>query len=533
MSILRLALVATLGVMGSCAPGPSGTALPFEALPPVAAAGQLVYVERSSRTAYLLDFSTSQPGLRTVAVGADATALQTRPAHDDALVLSRGVRGDIGVVPEAAQLTVIPLNPGLLPRTYILGSPFNAFAVTPDGRYALVYYRQQENLGRLLFNPNELAMVDLDSLPGSANPVSRTVRSFGGVPEGVIFSPQLTLADGPRTLAVVLSSAYVTLIDLNHLDRPEVTVRLALPGDTRAIEPRQVLFDTENATLYVRADQSDDVYVLSLVAVPPEERTTGNDFRPTVNQLGVGRLPSDMALFGEGSARRLLVSSAGTASASVIDAQSNRVTPIPLAGRATRILLFNGRSPHDATQRVRALLFADDGTSSAVSFVDLELIEERRSRNVEPVQLTASIVASVSVSSQNVLLLQHANSPGAAGLSLLRLDDRTASPIYAEVSLASAAFGVDGQTLWLGSPRSDRVAFLDLATFHPGEVRLDKPVVAVIPLAGDSTGRRRVVAIHDGAGGVITVLDGNDPRRETSTGYDGFLFTDLVERGAR
>ncbi len=533
MHTLRFSLVAALCAVISCVPNNGSTPLPFEALPPVAAAGQLVYVERSSRAAYILDFATRQPRLRQVEVGADASSLQTRPGHDDAVILSRGVRGDIGIEPEPAQLTVVPMNATLHPRSYTLGSPFNAFEMTSDGRFAFVYYRQQQNLGRLLFNPNEIAIVDLNALPGAGNPVSRTVRSFGDVPEGVIFSPEMTLADGPRNLAVVLSSAYITLIDLNHLDRPEVTVRLTLPGDTRAIEPRQVLFDTENSTLYVRADQSDDVYVLPLIAIPPDERTTGNDFRPTVNQLGVGRLPSDMVLFGEGTARRLLVSSAGTPTASVIDARSNRVTQISLGNRATRILLFNGRSPHDPTQRTRALLFADDSSTSAVSFVDLELIEERRSRNVEPVQLTGPIVASVPVISQNVLLLQHNNVSGAAGLSLLRLDDRTASPIYAEVSLANAAFGIDQQVLWLGSPRSDRVGFIDLNTFHPGEVRLDQPVISLVPLTGDATGHRRVVAVHDGIGGVITVLDGNDPQRATSTSYEGFLFTDLVERGAR
>lgn len=523
-----------LGAFSSCAPQTQPPIEPFEALAPVTAAGQLIYVERSSHAAYLLDLAHTTPSLRTADVGSDATVLVARAAHDEVLVLSRGVRGDVGIDPEAARLTVVPTDRTIAARTFTLGSPFNAVAQTADGRFAFVYYRAQPNLGRLLFNPNEVAIVDLDAAPGAQNPRSRTVRSFGGVPDDVVFSPRFTFADGPRTLAVVLSAAYLTLIDLDHPDRSEITVRLTLPEDTRTIHPRQVLFDTENATLYVRADESDDVYVLPLVAVPPDQRgASGNDFRPTVNQLGVGRQPSDMALFGAGADRRLLVASAGTAEADVIDARSNRVTQVPIASRATHVLLFDARSPSDPTVRPRALLYADDRSANTVSFVDLENLEVRRARNVEPIYLTRTIVASVPVPGQNVVLFQHDNAPGAAGISLLRLDDRTASPIYAEVSLSAASFGVDQQTLWLGTPQTDRVGFIDLTTFHPGEVRVDAPVVTVMPLSGDTSGHRRVIAVHDGIGGSITVIDGNDPRRETAVSYAGFLFTDLVSRGSR
>jgi hypothetical protein len=54
--------------------------------------------------------------------------------------------------------------------------------------------------------------------------VPRTIRSFGSVPAQVVFSPSLNLPDGARTLAVILSQGFVTLLDLDHPTRPEITV---------------------------------------------------------------------------------------------------------------------------------------------------------------------------------------------------------------------------------------------------------------------------------------------------------------------
>src|SRR5947208_2364752 len=121
---------ATLGLFAvlSCAPASHTSTEPFAALTPVTAAGQLIYVERSSHAAYLLDLTHTTPTLRTADVGSDATVLVARAAHDEVMVLSRGVRGDIGVDPEAARLTVIPTDHALPPRTFTLGSPFNAVA---------------------------------------------------------------------------------------------------------------------------------------------------------------------------------------------------------------------------------------------------------------------------------------------------------------------------------------------------------------------------------------------------------------------
>lgn len=537
-TFLRLALAALVTAASpACREPDPALDKTLSTLPPVAAGGSLVYAERSTATAYVLDLASDETRVRTVPIGLDpviatARAFTGTAARSEVLVLSRGSRGEPGVAPTPGSLTAIPVGTSpVAPRVYDIGSPFNALSQTPDGRFAVAYYRPGDTQGRLLYNPNEVAIVDLDAAPSARNPLKRTVRSFGGVPNDVVFSPEMMVNGRARTLAVVLSDAYVTLIDLTHAGRSEITVRLTLPEDARAIRPSQVLFDTEAPALYVRADASDDIYVLRLNPVTAAA-PTDNDFRPTINQLAAGRGPSDMALIGAADARRLLVVSPGSRDARFINAVANTTVTIPLEAAANRILLFTGTSPRDANAALRALLYPTRAISTAVSFLELADLENRRAQNVETLQLNRAIRAALALPERNALMFSHDSVGGGASLSLLDLTRRTASPIFAEVSLEGATFDDDRRTLWVAPPSSLRLGFINLQNFSPGEIRLDAPVTDVIPLTGDTAGRNRVVAIHQGAEGYLSVIDANAPRRETTVSLRGFFFNGLLDRSA-
>ena len=495
-------------------------------LPPVALGSSLVFVDSSAQTTYVLDVTRPSVAPRTVTVGAGASTVARRNEHNEALVLCRGERGGVGVAPEASSLTVVPGAYRAAPRTYVLGSPFNAIAQTPDGARALVHFRTGEGLAGLLFNPNEIAVLDLDAAPSATNPVRRTVRSFGGVPSAVVFSPRMALPEGPRTLAVILSDAYVTLLDVDNPDRPEITVPLALPEDRRAVLPVQVLFDADDPTIYIRASASDDIFALRLQEVPSAERV-GNDFRPSLTQLAVGSRPNDMALFDAGEGKRLIVPSRASSNVSIVDARSSSVTTIPLDVAADRVLVYDATAPGDPSVTPRALLYAADGAASALSFVDLAQVEARRGRNVETDSIGRPIVGVLPLLDRGLVVLQHSSVTGAPGLSLLDLAARTSAPIYADVPLESATFGTGQSRIYVAPSYGVRLGYLDLATFVPGEVRLDASISAVLPLADVPI----VAVVHTGYAGHVTLLDANDLRRESARSIQGFLLSDLLARG--
>ena len=146
--------------LSACADRDPRYDLSMGTLRPVAAGSALVYVQPALARATVVDLTQETPAVRQVAVGDDPVVVSARVAHDEALVLSRGQRGSAGVAPAPASLTAVTAAGAA--RRWTLGSPFNALAQNSDGRYVMAYFSNSASAGRLLFNPNEVAIVDLD-----------------------------------------------------------------------------------------------------------------------------------------------------------------------------------------------------------------------------------------------------------------------------------------------------------------------------------------------------------------------------------
>ena len=498
-------------------------------LPPVGLDAHVALVETNNARVYLLDPAHPEGRVRLVPVTKEPVVATRHRGKDELIVLSRGERGQPGVAPQAAALTIVPAE-GAAPRVLPLGSRFNALAQSDDGRFLVAHFGPGDGQGDALFNPNEIAIVDL-AAPTPVVP--RTIRSFGSVPAQVVFSPSLNLPDGARTLAVILSQGFVTILDLDHPTRSEITVPLTLPDDHRSLEPVQVLFETKDPAIYVRVKGANDIYALRLLPVAPAERAPdGNDFTPGLSQLAAGTGPADMALFDGTDGPRLLVVSPGSSDAFVIDARTSRSTRIALDEPANRIHLFEGSGPGDPKSRARALLIGTGLPSRSISFLDLDQLETLGRRNLDSRAMGAAAVESLFFPARGLAVALHRSQPGAAGVSVIDLAQRTVAPIFAEVPPSRMAPAAD--KIWVAPASGDRLGFLSLTTLAPGEVRLDAPVTEILPLGKGADGKSRVVVVHgNDPAGSVTVLDGDKPDRATARAMVGFLLQDLLERDDR
>ncbi len=502
---------------------------PWSLLPAVALESRVAFVETANARVFLVDPADEALRPRIVDVGKSPAVAVRRRGKDELLVLSRGERGEPGLAPEPADLSVVPAD-GSEPRRFPLGSRFNALAQSDDGRFAIAHFARGTIKGETLFNPNEIAIVDLGPTPGAMPTVTpRTIRSFGGVPTAVVFSPQLMLPEGPRTLAVLLSDNYVTILDLDNPSSSEITVPLlVLAEDRRMLRPVQVLFQSKDPTIFVRVEGSDDIYAMRLLAVPAAERAPGSaDFRPALSLLAAGSRPADMAGFDAGDGPRLLVVS-GSGDAFVIDAPTSRTTRLPLDAPANRISVFEATGPGDPKPRLRALLLGTGLGSRLVGFLDLERLEEQRTRNLDSRPMGAPALDALTFRERGLVVVLHQSQPGTPGVSVIDLSRRTVAPIFAEANLQSLAVGPPpSEKVWIAPAGSMRLGWIGLGALQPGEVRLDAQVESVLPLA------KHVVVVHPGISGNITLLDPDKPERATARGAVGFLLTALLERGDR
>ncbi|HMJ10942.1 MAG TPA: hypothetical protein VK524_06020, partial [Polyangiaceae bacterium] len=357
------------------------------------------------------------------------------------------------------------------------------------------------------------------------NPTLRTLSSFGGVPQSVVFSAPMDIAGEKRELAIVLFDSDIAVWDLNHIDRPEYTIELSR-RTTGSIALSQVLFGGEEPNIYLRGTASDDIFVINLSA---SGGGTENDFVPSINQLGAGAGPADMVLYDEpgggeiSGGRRLFVVAQGSAQGSVIDNASSRVTTVPLPVAPNRILRFDAGKLEDPEAQQRALLYAEG--SDAVVFVDLEGLEDRGGRNVELLRLRSPYRRVLKLSEELVLLIHQGQ-----GLSLLDLVQRTVQPIQSTQDLGTAV-PAHGK-LWLAPANQQRIGFLDLQTFHPAEIRLDATILDAV--AVPSAERPRFVVTHPSSIGYFTVLDGREPDNFAAAySVRGFLVDDIMTAGGR
>ena len=527
------------GGLGGCDPEPRYRR-EWSPLPPTGFAGRVAYVERMAATAFVIDpvLPTLRP--RLYPVGKKARVAVARQGHPQLLVLAQGEVGDAETPAEPASLAVIPAEAEGAAFSLPLPGRFDALAQSEDGRFLVLHHgAEAKSEVDLLFNPNEVAVVDLE---GPAGPVltPRTLRSFGSRPLAVVFAPALAVPGVGRSLrlAVVLSDGYVTLFDLEDGARNEVSVSLALPDDPRSIRPVELLFDVgaldRDPTVFLRAQGSNDIYALRLTAVNPGERMLpGNDWKPVLSLLGAGFEPSDMALFagGDGRARLLLVSPTRNA-AVVIDGHTSAVTEIPLDAPASSIWLYEAPAPGDPQPAPRALLLGL-GAGTGVGFLDLAGLEELRGRNLETRPMGAVVAAALVMPEHNLIIAQHqgqVGSGGAAGLSVIDLARRTISPLVAG-DLGQVVVGAPGSDkIWVAPRFESRLGFLSLPELGAGQIRLDVPVRGLLPLGPGSDGRLRVAVDHEDPAGAVTFVDAAAPDRVTARSLLGIFYENLLDR---
>jgi len=546
--VLLLSLL--LSPLSACNDAIPNHSTPNALLPTVALADRMAYVEQNSHTAFLLDPASKTLVPRMVSVGKAPVAAVKRNGQNQLLVLSQGDPGSAQITPVAAELEEIDADASVAPVTYTLASRFNGLAQSPDGRFVLLYHGSSaQNSGESpLFNPNELAIVDLTLPPSAAtqstvsNPYAKSIRSLGGVPTGVVFSPSFTFASTPRILAVILAENYVTIVDMNNPDRTEITVPLSTDSNS-TLSPAQVLFDTVNPNIYVLAYGSDDIFQISLTdlgAAAPAPPS--NDFRVSLSILAAGTSPSDMALYSTGGSTRLAVLAPGSQTLAIIDPSTSSTTSIATSIPANQMVVFNTSSPSAPDQSEQQALLVDVSSgSTSVLFADLQSIETAGNLALVSYPLGASATSVVPLLDQGIVVLMYSQY-SANALSVVDLAKRELSPIGAGSGLQGSVIDSTAPSrLWsIDSGAQYGLCYLNLvartgqASLSTGEIWLDQNITNIIPLGQASSDGHRYLAVEqDDANkvGNVTLVDADNPDRTSARTAYGFLLTNYLERG--
>jgi hypothetical protein len=460
---------------------------------------------------------------RTFAIGHNAASTTTSPDGTHLFVLSTGDWPRRTSKDEFPSLTVIDASTfDFHPARYEMTEPLANLAVDPLGRWAVAYAGAAATTS-FVQNANEIVVFDL-STPG-ATPVSRTIRSYGGTPQELIFTPKLQLPTGQRRLLIIETNIDITFVDLDDMSQPEVTIPLTSGTSAQQVTPAGVVvdgFDPTNpldARIALRANDNTNVFtwLLGPSSDPSQEYT------PVLNVIPVGGVPSDIAFVRTGGGASPLLRVAALvptkSNAVLADPDTAITTPVALPAPYSNLSLVTtmvagdmNMAPSAAATDVAMLWNGGPSSATGVAFWVLTVDQPYRSIQSVPVQQPIETVHDVGGSLyQDLKVLEMQNG---SGFFVLDLKSRTASPLET-MSRASILIAPDGNRLWAFAHGGVDLAKVDFSNLNPVPVRTEPPIESVYDVARPTAGRS-LIAIHKLGTLGATIFDALNPDTATS-----------------
>ena len=389
-------------------------------------------------------------------------------------------------------------------------------------------------MGSFVENPNELIIIDLTKPQLTTNPVSRTLRSFGGLPQRITFSEQLNLPTGLRRLLIVETDVDVSLLDLEHLDREEITVRLTNGTTTARVEPSAIAVDPGGRTsddwakIAIRTKQEPSVIVLELGPLPASDvGTVPNDYRPVVNIVGLDTVPSDIAFVTTDAGPRLAALEPNSKKAALIDTSTTVTSTVDMPadyGKLSLVTKQVGDAPAGGSDV--ALLWGGPSSKYAgVAFWSLGKSVGQAYRSIETLSDVGTAIKQVidiPAPHASLKLLIPSNAAGTAPIHLLDLASRTASPLVVSTQSLNVTVARDGQRIWLYQSGGMQAAVLSLDNYHPRNLSLSQSIAELFDIQNQQGGRT-MLALDRKGNSAATLLDALAPDDATGQMYAGIL----------
>lgn len=516
----RILVLACLAA-AACGERPEAWDAPVTSVTAVGLEGSLALVDDGAHRVVMARPTADLELLRTsVTVGKGVVNVKASADQKRLFVLSTGDVPKKKQDDQGPSLTVVD-DGGQVSRRIELPTPLSGLALDPAGRWAVIFPGGD---GRAFVeNPNQLVFVDLTAAPEKAV-TFRTLRSFGGRPQRLTFTPELTLPGGKRHLLVVETDQDVSILDLEHVqdtpERPEITVRLSNGLSTRSLKPAGVVADdgevskSDDARIAVRIADDSNVFMLTL-APNPAGSTAPNDFTPLVNLADVGGIASDITFLRTDGGLRLAALVPQTKQAVLVEPGTSVTTAVDLPAAYQRVSLVTDQVAPGGTGDV-ALLY---GSTTSVAFWALGRTSGQPYRSVEVVNIAggAAQVSSLPAPNQDLKVL----SSSGTGFYVLNLKSRTASPLTT-LQTARVVPSADGLRLWAFGPGTTNLAQIPVSNLAPLPLPLERPIRDVFDLKRTDGGRALLALDTRGTTGV-TVLDAEAPDLRTARSFFGLL----------
>lgn len=470
-----------------------------------------------NRVVLLTSESPRELSVTPLPVGENRLAMLPSVDGDGLLVLSSGQRPRRNADDELPSLTLIDASaePRVEAR-YPLPDAFSTLTLDPTGRW-VVLSGAGDNF---VSNPNQLVLVDLSN--PDFQPVTKTIRSFGAAPERFQFTEPLDVPGGERRFLIIESRQDITLVDLDDLDRPEITVGLPLTPSGAPGRPLEVVVHpgepdvAEDAQLAIRLENDPN---LVLVNFTPSE-SAALAFNLTLNLVDVGGPPAAFDFVTTDGGLRLAAVVPARTEANLVHPLTTGVEHVSLPARFDQFRRVTDGALADEPGDV-ALLWSP--STRMVGFWSLGRTSNQAFRSVDTVNLETNVNQLFDVPGTALGHRKLLQSPDNR-FFVLDLRSRQSFPMFASggrnLSLRVAPDGLRAWAFGYGSPL---LAKVDLDTLEPTSLEIERGISQLFDIETQSGDGRVLIALHGGGGRGATLLDAVAPDTAESRFFPGLL----------
>lgn len=474
---------------------------------PVAVSGAVVL--QDNRQDRLLFLTAADPrSLVVERVSAGKNIAEMLPSRDgqQLFVLSRGVFPRLTEADEGPGLTIYDGAPetsgeGRRLRRFALDDPMENLALDPRGEWVAAYGGDSS-----VVNPNELVLFDLTS--EDEIPTSKTIRSFGGAPEELLFTDELAIPEGnPRRFLVVRTDRDLTLVDLADLEGREKTVKLPQDPAGDSFPPEQVVYDDgdpddpTDARLAVRLGGTADVVLVEL----GEPAAQGQPFSIVVNIVDVGGVPSSIDFVRTDGGLRLAALVPERRRAVLVDPETTLAELVDLPEVFTNMRRMEAGVAASPDGSDVALLW---GASNHIAFLSLGTTSATPYRSVDTAELTFAVQQVLDVPPPNEHL--KVLTGGGSDVFVLDLESRQSSPLNTQFQAGAVRLAPDGERLWVFQRSGHLFSAVHLSDLHPQALYAEPGVSEVFDIERIGGGRAAVI-LHLEDGWSATLMDAEQP----------------------
>lgn len=472
-----------------------------------------------NRVVLLTSESPSELAVTPLPVGENRLSMVPSVDGDSLLVLSSGERPRRNADDELPSLTLIDASaePRIEAR-YPLPDAFSTLTLDPTGRWAVLSGAGDN----FVSNPNQLVLVDLTD--PDFEPITKTIRSFGAAPERFQFTEPLDVPGGERRFLIVESRQDITLVDLDDLARPEITVGLPLTPSGAPGRPLQVVVHSgepdvaEDAQIAIRLENDPNLVLVNFT--PAEDPALA--FNLTLNLVDVGGPPAAVDFVTTDGGLRLAAVVPARTEANLVHPLTTGVEHVSLPARFDQFRRVTDGALTDEPGDV-ALLWSQN--TRMVGFWSLGRTENQAFRSVETVNLETNVNQLFDVPGTALGHRKLLQSPDNR-FFVLDLRTRQSFPMFASGRNLSLRVAPDGLRAWAFASGSPLLAKVDLATLEPTSLEIERGISQLFDIQTQSGAERVLIALHPGGGRGATLLDAENPDTADSRFFPGLLLRD-------